>query len=62
VYGQEEGFIQQVEGRLNGRGGGALGDQEPRIHHHEGTEKVWPASSTTEDQLRELVSDGLIQD
>jgi hypothetical protein len=25
-------------------------------------EKVWPALSTTEDQLRELVSDGLIQD
>jgi hypothetical protein len=25
-------------------------------------EKVWPASSTTKDQLRELVSDGLIQD
>jgi len=24
------------------------------------TEKVWPAPSTTEDQLRELVSDGLI--
>jgi hypothetical protein len=25
-------------------------------------EKVWPAPSTMEDQLRELVSDGLIQD
>jgi hypothetical protein len=25
-------------------------------------EKVWPAPSTTKDQLRELVSDGLIQD
>jgi hypothetical protein len=25
-------------------------------------EKVWPAPSTTEDQLRELVSDGLIED
>jgi hypothetical protein len=25
-------------------------------------EKVWPAPSTTKDQLRELVSDSLIQD
>jgi hypothetical protein len=25
-------------------------------------EKVWPAPSTIEDQLRELVSDDLIQD
>jgi hypothetical protein len=25
-------------------------------------EKVWPSPSTTEDQLRELVSGGLIQD
>jgi hypothetical protein len=24
------------------------------------TEKIWPSSTTTEDQLRELVSDGLI--
>jgi hypothetical protein len=25
-------------------------------------EKIWPSPTTTEDQLRELVSDGLIQD
>jgi hypothetical protein len=25
-------------------------------------EKLWPALTTTEDQLRELVSDGLIQE
>ena len=25
------------------------------------TQKIWPAPTTTEDQLRELVSDGLIQ-
>ena len=24
-------------------------------------QKIWPAPTTTEDQLRELVSDGLIQ-
>ena len=24
------------------------------------TQKIWPAPTTTEDQLRELVSDGLI--
>jgi hypothetical protein len=25
-------------------------------------ETIWPSSTTTEDQLRELASDGLIQD
>jgi hypothetical protein len=60
MYGQEERFVQQVKGRLSGQGGGALGDREPKIHRHEGAKKVWTAPSTTEDQLRELVGDGLI--